>query len=201
MTKLLKFLDSWLLNLLIGLELKFLIEGCKKNNREAQSKLYDLLATKLFSVCLRYSRNREEAKDLLQESYIKIFQNIANFNGEGSFEGWCKRIATNTSLSYLKSSFFVHQMGMQEVEKYEDVKEAHISNNLEMNELINMLNMLSFQKKVIFNLYEIEGYSHSEIAEMLNITDGASRGQLAKAKHELRNIYEKLNKTNTNARS
>ncbi|HAR20657.1 MAG TPA: RNA polymerase subunit sigma-70, partial [Cytophagales bacterium] len=71
--------------------------GLQKNNREAQSKLYDLLATKLFSVCLPYSRNREEAKDLLQESFVKIFQNIGNFNGDGSFEGWCRRIATNTS--------------------------------------------------------------------------------------------------------
>jgi RNA polymerase sigma factor (sigma-70 family) len=181
------------------LELKTLIEGCKKNNREAQSKLYDLLAGKLFSVCLRYSRNREEAKDLLQESYIKIFQNISHFNGEGSFEGWCRRIATNTSLSYLKTSFFVHQMGMQEVEKYEDVKEVPFANNLELNELLNMLNQLSLQKKVIFNLYEIEGYSHSEIAEMLNITDSASRGQLAKAKQDLRKIYEQLNKTNSDA--
>ena len=176
------------------MDLKTIIEGCKKNRREAQEKLYDLYATKLFSLCLRYSKNREEAKDLLQESFIKIFQNITKFNDEGSFEGWCKRITVNTCLSYLKSRSFLVAMQTEDVETKGEMEETRFTNNLEMNELLAMLNQLPLQKKVIFNLYEIEGYSHGEIAEMLNITEGASRGQLAKAKEALRGIHENVNR-------
>jgi len=176
-------------------DLKLIIEGCKKNRREAQEKLYDLLASKLFYVCLRYSRDREEAKDLVQESFIKIFQHIGSFSGEGSFEGWCKRITINTSLSYIRSKFFQHSIGMEDVETVKEEKQAFYSDNIELNEVLNMLNFLTMQKKIIFTLYEIEGYSHSEIGEMLHITEGASRGQLAKAKEDLRQLHHKMNRT------
>lgn len=175
-------------------EIGLIIEGCKKNGRQAQEKLYDLFASKLFYVCLRYSRNREEAKDLVQESFIKIFQHIAAFSGEGSFEGWCKRITINTCLSYIRSRFFQFSSEMEEAEKMENKVKVQYSNNLELNELLNLLNRLTPQKKVVFTLYEIEGYSHGEIAEMLNITEGSSRGQLAKAKEDLRQLHLQNNR-------
>lgn len=175
-------------------EIQGIIEGCKKNRCEAQEKLYDLLASKLFYVCLRYSRDREEAKDLVQESFIKIFQHIASFSGEGSFEGWCKRICINTCLSYIRSRFFQFSSEMEEAEKMENKVSVQYSNDLELNELLNMISKLTTQKKVIFTLYEIEGYSHSEIGEMLHITEGASRGQLAKAKEDLRQLHQKNNR-------
>lgn len=179
-----------------NMEVQLLIEGCKRNKREAQERLYDLLSSKLFYVCLRYARDREEAKDLVQESFIKIFQHIHSFSGEGSFEGWCKRITINTSLSYIRSRFFQSSLDMEDAEKWVNVKTTHYSDNLELNELLKMLDFLSVQKKIIFTLYEIEGYSHGEIGELLNITEGASRGQLAKAKENLREIHQKTNQIN-----
>lgn len=164
-----------------------LIEGCKKGKRNAQELLYATFKSLLFTICLRYAASREEAQDMLQEAFIKIFDNINTFKNEGSFEGWLKRITVNTALNYIRQSNKIFHLDLEVAAN--EVPEAKYSSQLELNDLLNLLNKLPMQKKVIFNLFEIEGFSHAEIAEMLKITESASRAQLSKAKEQLRSLF------------
>lgn len=170
-----------------------LIKNCIAEDRFAQKKLYKLLAGRLFACCCRYTRNRHEAEDWLQEGFVKIFLNIHTFKSEGSFEGWAHRIVTNHILSELRKT--------RKVGSFEDldfVSEAHESqespqSSILLEELVRFINMLPEGKKIIFNLNIIEGYSHKEIAEQLNITESASRAQLSKARDLLIEIHKRHN--------
>jgi RNA polymerase sigma factor (sigma-70 family) len=170
-----------------------LIQKCLKDEPAAQKELYKLLAGKLFALCLRYTKNRQEAEDWLQDSFVKIFLNLDKFKNEGSFEGWARRITVNHLITEYRKS---KRMGsVSDLESVIDISEAQESVNsaLLYEELIKFVNLLPEGKKLVFNLAVIEGYSHKEIAELLNITEGASRGQLAKAREMLIEIHKKNN--------
>lgn len=175
-----------------------LIERCKSNNREAQYKLYSLLSGKMFAVCMRYAKNREEAEDLLQDGFVKVFNNIDKFRNEGSFEGWVRRIIVNTAIEEYRKSSKMYPMT--------NVEDSHIelfweesSKDLELEDLLKLINSLSIGYRTVFNLYVIEGYAHKEIAKMLNITEGTSKSQLARARYLLIEMVRKSEIVKINA--
>jgi RNA polymerase sigma-70 factor (ECF subfamily) len=149
----------------------------------------------MYYVCLRYARHASEAQDMLQDGFIKVFDNIGSFKSNGSFEGWIRRIVVNTALNYCrKSSFKQEQIG---IEDYQDtVVKSKVVSNLGEKELLALIQKLPDGYRMVFNLYVIEGYSHKEIGEMLNVTESTSRSQLAKSRKWMQNELEKLKITN-----
>lgn len=161
-----------------------LIKGCIRENRHCQRALYERFAGKMMTVCVRYTRHRLEAEDILQEGFIKVFNNISKFRGKGSFEGWIRRIMINTALSnYNKSSFKKELIGLEDYQS--GVEQPKAIQNLTADEIMAVINTLPDGYKIVFNLYVIEEYSHKEIAEMLDITPSTSRSQLVKARRML----------------
>ena len=168
-----------------------LLHECKKNNTQAQEQLYKLLASKLFAVSLKYSRSYEEAQDNLQESFLLIFDKLKQFNGKGSFEGWAKRLVVNYILQpYRKQGTFLELVSDQ-IPNVEDVEIDDES--VTMDFLLKIIQELPDRYRLVFNLYAIDGYSHKEIAEMLEITDGTSKSNLARAKMILKDKIQNYN--------
>lgn len=167
-----------------------LIESCANNNREAQYQLYNLLSGKMFAVCMRYAKNREAAEDLLQEGFVKVFNNINKFRNEGSFEGWVRRIIVNTAIEeYRKTSKMYPMISVDDTPI--DVVWENANEDLELEDLMKLINSLSTGYRTIFNLYVVEGFSHKEIAEKLNISEGTSKSQLARARYLLMEMVKK----------
>ncbi len=174
---------------------KELIEGCIKEDRNCQMELYKRFSAKMMAVCLRYSQNKMEAEDMLQEGFIKVFDHIAQFKQQGSLEGWVRRIMVNTSLNKIRQN----KMEFNDINSVE----YHIVNDdssaiekLSEKDLLNLINDLPKGYKYVFNMYAIEGYSHKEIAESLGIEEASSRSQYAKAKKYLQEKIYKLEKIN-----
>lgn len=181
------------LNNQINAQYNQLIAGCLQKNRDAQYKLYQMMSGKMFAVCLRYAKDRESAEDILQEGFVKIFNSLEKFRGDGSFEGWVRRIMVNTAVEYYRKNIKMYPI----VSIEEQVKETDfdtIGDDLEVADIYNMINSLSPGYKTVFNLYVVEGYSHKEVAEMLNISEGTSKSQLARARYLLMEMVEKNNK-------
>lgn len=164
-----------------------LIKKCKKEDIKAQGELYTLYSSKLYSVCLKYSRNAVEAQDNLQDSFLTIFKKIDQYKHKGSFEGWMKRITVNTVLQkYRKERFFEivneNQIEDPEVEIEED--------GYSLDYLLSLIQELPDRYRLVFNLYILDDYSHQEVAEMLGITVGTSKSNLARARMILKNKIE-----------
>jgi RNA polymerase sigma factor (sigma-70 family) len=166
-----------------------LIQGSIKGDREIQELLYHRFSPKMYAVCLRYSGNADDAQDLLQEGFIKIFKNLSKFRGEGSFEGWLRRIFVNTSIEHFRKKVNMYSVSEPQEGTLED-KEVNVLDNLAEKDIMNMIHQLSPGYRTVFNLHVIEGYSHKEIAEMLGINEGTSKSQLARAKSVLRKMIE-----------
>lgn len=161
-----------------------LINGCIRGNESYQRALYERFAGKMMTVCFRYARHRQEAEDILQDGFIKIFKNISKFQYKGSLEGWVRRIMINTALSnYNKSSFKKELIGIEDYQT--GIEQPKAVQKLSADEIIKVINTLPDGYRIVFNLYIIEGYSHNEIAEMLDITPSTSRSQLVKARRML----------------
>lgn len=157
-----------------------LLQECKKNNIQAQEQLYKHFAPKLFAVSLKYSRNYEEAQDNLQESFLIIFEKLKQFNGNGSFEGWAKRLVVNYVLQqYRKQGTFL-ELVSDNIPNEEDIEIDDESVTMEF--LLKIIQELPDRYRLVFNLYVVDGYSHKEVAEMLEITEGTSKSNLARAK-------------------
>ena len=172
-----------------------LIEGCINGNRQMQELLYHRFAPKMYAVCLRYSGNAEDASDLLQEGFIKIFKNLVKYRGDGSFEGWIRRIFVNTSIEHFRRKVSLYNVTEAQENTIED-KEWNVLDNLAEKDIIKMINELSPGYRAVFNMHVIEGYSHKEIAEVLGINEGTSKSQLARAKMVLKKMVEnRLDKT------
>lgn len=166
-----------------------LIKDCQNNSIRAQEQLYKLLAPKLFAACLKYSRNRADAEDNLQDGFLLIFQKIGQFQFKGSFEGWAKRVMINNVLQRYRSEGIFELVS----ENIPDVVDVEIeSDNISMDYLVSIIQELPDRYRMVFNLYVIDGYSHKEIAEMLNITDGTSKSNLARARIILKEKIEAL---------
>ena len=164
-----------------------IIHGCTNNDRKCQKTLFDLYASNMLIVCMRYARHRLEAEDMLQEGMINVYTHIKQFNGKGSFEGWVKRIVINSCLKQIrKFSFKNEELGIEP--GLESKVEPEVFNQLSEKELLNIIQTLPNGYRMVFNLYAIEGFSHKEIAEKLNIEEGTSRSQLLKARKYLQKI-------------
>lgn len=158
-----------------------LIQGCIREDRECQRELFNRYAGKMLTVTRRYARHQAEAEDLLQDTFVKVFNNLKKFEGKGSFEGWIRRIAVNTALkNYNKSSFKKEEIGLPEF--HDVITDAEAVSNLTEEELLREIAALPEGYRLVFNLYVIEGYSHKEIAEALQIGESTSRSQLVKAR-------------------
>jgi len=173
-----------------------ILEGCRKGKREFQEKLYQILAPKLFPVCLRYASGRDEAEDWMQDAWIKIFGKISDFRNEGSFEGWTRRVTVTVCLENLrkKNILFEHT----ELNRLPHVSEDNqILSTLSASELIHVIQTLPPGYRAVFNLFVMEEFSHEEISVRLGINIGTSKSQLARARQLLR---EKITLLHTEAR-
>lgn len=164
-----------------------LIELCIKGDRSAQKAVYDSLAAKMFSVCIRYVGQRDVAEDLLQEGFITLFSKIESYKGDGSFEGWARKIFTNTSLMYLRKKDALKMS--DDIENARNLASEYTTQiqNIGYRELMELVMSLPVGFRTVFNLYVLDGYSHKEIAEMLGITETTSRTQLSRARTWLQN--------------
>jgi len=164
-----------------------LLRGCSKGDRNIQKMLYERFAHKMYLVCLRYTKNQMEAEDILQESFIKIFENLPKFRKECPLEAWIKRIVINTALKQNRSKLYLYP-----AVDIEDVQENFIEeitlSQFHFTELLQMIQQLAPRYQVVFNLYAIEGYQHNEIAEMLGISEGTSKSQYSRARAQLQNM-------------
>lgn len=169
-----------------------LIESCKINNTKAQSELYKLFSSKLFSVCLKYSRNYAEAEDNLQDAFITIFKKIDQYKNKGSFEGWLKRVTINTVLQKYRSEKVFDIINENVIDEVElDVDEESIS----IDYLLRIIQELPDRYRLVFNLYVLDGYSHKDIAGMLDINIGTSKSNLARARQILKQTIEDYKST------
>ena len=167
--------------------LEQLIYDCRDNDTKAQEQLYKLLSPKLFSVCLKYSRNYVEAEDNLQDGFLIIFSKIGQFNFKGSFEGWAKRVMVNNILQKCRGSSVFEIVN----DNIPDEAEVEIDDeNVTLEFLMKIIQELPDRYRLVFNLYVMDGYSHKEIADMLDITTGTTKSNLARAKMILKEKIE-----------
>jgi RNA polymerase sigma factor (sigma-70 family) len=168
-----------------------LIEKCKAADRKACELLYKQFASKMLAVCLRYATDKMEAEDMLQNGFIRVFNKINDYRGDGSFEGWMRRIMVHSSIEYYRKH---HKMVKVDIEEsgYEQSVNAAAASSLEAKDLLKMIQELPAGYRMVFNLYAVEGYSHREIAEIVGITEGASKSQLSRARGLLKQRIETL---------
>lgn len=172
-----------------------IIEGCTKHDRKAQKMLYDKYSRFLLGICIRYVADKSEAEDILQESLLKVFLNIKDYSGTGSFTGWLRKIVVNTAIThYHKNLKFRYHL---EIDEYVSVETGTVSFEEDFftsEELHKILNELPNGYRLIFNLYAVEGYKHKEIAEMLGIDVNTSKSQYSRAKSVIRQKLDDLGK-------
>lgn len=173
---------------------KEIVKSCIKGKRDAQKQLYHMFADKMYGVCLRYAKNEDDAKDILQDGFIKVFANLKKYSFKGSFEGWVRRIIVNTALERFRDKKYLFAVNNEcKIENF-DKEYNHIIEDIAVNDIFNMVNTLSPQYKTVFNLYVVEGYSHKEIAKMLNIKEGTSKSNLSRARELLQKRIKYQNK-------
>ncbi len=173
----------------------YLIQDCISGNRKSQKELYDMFSSKMFGICLKYAKNQMDAEDILQEGFVKLFNNLSKFRGEGSFEGWVRRIFVNSAIEHLRRKN-LNTTVSEGLENSVKDKQKSALDNLYEKDLMITTSTLSDGYRTVFNLYAIEGYSHKEIAQQLGITESTSKSQFSRAKAILRNIL-----TTTNSRT
>jgi len=169
------------------MSLKQLINDCKQHDRKAQSEIYQLFAGKLFGLCLKYSRNYQEAQDNLHNGFLTIFNKIEQYNFKGSFEGWLKRIIINTALQTYREK---NVLNLVSEEIPEEVDVEIDDENVSLDFLLELIQGLPTRYRMVFNLYVLDGYSHKEVASMLSISEGTSKSNLSRAKVILRDKIE-----------
>lgn len=163
-----------------------IIKGCLSGDRRDQELLYRRHASKLYAVCLQYSGNDEEARDILQEGFIKIFENLHHYKHEGSFEGWMRRITVNTALERFRSRHNLYRVDdIETIQEPEADPDNQDYAGLEAADLIGIIRELPPKYRMVFNLYAIEGYSHKEISSMMNISEGTSKSNLSRSRNIL----------------
>lgn len=171
-----------------------LIEACIRQDRKAQRELYERFAPRMYSLCLRYISDRDKAKDVLQDGFITLFAKIDTYNGEGSFEGWVRKIFVNTALMDLRKNDVLK--GSAEIEEFQ-VKGPTVENildKLQAKDIYRLISTMPQGFRTVFNLYVVDGYSHQEIAERLGISEGSSRSQLSRGRVWLQEKINKLEK-------
>ncbi|MFK5958426.1 MAG: RNA polymerase sigma factor [Lutibacter sp.] len=169
------------------MSLNELVKQCAKNDRRAQEEIYQLFSGKLFSICLKYSKNKQEAQDNFQDGFITIFEKIGQFKFKGSFEGWLKRVMVNTILLKYRQKN-VLSLVTEEIpdEVIVDIDDDEVS----LDFLLNLIQELPDRYRMVFNLYVLDGFSHKEISKMLQIAEGTSKSNLARARNILKQKIE-----------
>mgnify|MGYP003949851697 CR=1 FL=1 len=177
-------------------QLQSIVERCKDNDRNSQHKIYELYYGKMLGICLRYSKNMDDAKDLVQDGFIKVFKKIHLYKADGSFDGWLKTLFVNTALdtyrknkrrSNLVDDSLIEDKAI-EVEENNDSKDTY--KGLSVNDVVQAMHKLSPAYRTVFNLYVMEGLTHKEIAEELDINIGTSKSNYAKAKLNVRKLLQ-----------
>lgn len=157
-----------------------LIRGCMEGDRRMQKLLYDQFSSKMYAVCLRYMGNSDDAQDILQEGFIKVFRNLEKFRGDGSFEGWMRRIFVNTAIEQIRKR--KTDLSLSEKEEVIELKAVSALDNINEKDLLQIVSELSPGYRTVFNMYVVEGFNHKEISEALGISEGTSKSQLARAR-------------------
>lgn len=170
-----------------------LISGCKEGNRKVQKALYDKFAGTMFAICLRYCHDRDNALDVLQDGFIKVFSRIGTFHGTGSFEGWMKKIFIHSAINHYHKVRHLSELIIQQEEIHDTGSDqTDIISKMSEREILKLISTLPDGYRMVFNLYVIEGYDHEKIAVMLGITAGTSRSQLVKARKTLQKKIKEL---------
>jgi RNA polymerase sigma factor (sigma-70 family) len=168
-----------------------LIQGCINGERRMQEELYRRFAPKMYGVCLRYAGKSDEAEDILQEGFIKIFKKLSTFRGEGSFEGWVRRVFVNTSIEHFRRKIYLQPVTEKEEGTIEG-KYLSVLDSLAAKDIMKLVQEISPGYRTVFNLYVVEGYTHKEIGDMLGISEGTSKSQLSRAKVILQDMVKKF---------
>jgi RNA polymerase sigma factor (sigma-70 family) len=182
-------------------ELHQLIQGCIKGHRHCQRQLYEMYEQKMFAVCLRYSKSREDAEETLQEGFIRVFDFVHQFKFEGSFEGWMKKIMVNCALQKFRSKPQLHAVVNIDAAPVSNMGNEDIISQLGTKELLKMVQQLPPACRMVFNLYVFEGMKHREIAGLLGISEGTSKSNLSDARAILQKAVSnslQSSKQNTN---
>lgn len=171
-----------------------LVEGCIRGERKYQELLYRRYSSKMYGVCIGYAKDRADAKDILQDGFVKVFTNIYKYKGDGSFEGWIRRIIVNTAIDhYRKTTKEAINMSAVDIEHAKDIQvEVSVLEQMCAKDIMSLIHQLPNGARLIFNLYVVEGYTHQEIAEKLNINQGTSKSQFARARKLLQELIMKL---------
>lgn len=167
-----------------------LINGCLSGDRRSQKDMYDKYSAKMYAVCMRYMGNADDAQDILQDGFIKVFKNLDKFRGEGSFEGWIRRIMANTAIEQLRKKKL--NFSTSDKEEQLEYKAPGAVDNLSEKDLLKIVSELSPGYRTVFNMYVVEGYGHKDIGDILGISEGTSKSQLARARMILQQKVKNL---------
>jgi len=169
-----------------------LVQGCKQNERKYQELLYRKYAKKMYGICLSYAADRAMAQDILQDGFIKVFKKIDSFREQGSLEGWIRRIITNTALDYMRQKSRTFEF----IDENREVEEQQLDNTIlekiNSDGLLKIIQQLPHGARTVFNLYAVEGYTHKEIADKLEITEGTSKSQFKRARKLLKELIRDI---------
>jgi RNA polymerase sigma-70 factor (ECF subfamily) len=180
-----------------------IIAGCRRGDGHSQEELYRLLAPGMYGLCLKYAGDRDEAKDILQEGFIKVFRKIDQYGGKGSFEGWVRRIMINTALEKFRNNSVLYPLE-ERMNSIEENDAGNVVDQLSAEDLLALVQQLTPQYRMVFNLYAIEGYTHKEISGMMGITEGTSKSNLSRARtilqEKIRELYMLPGEKKKNAR-
>ncbi len=175
------------------MDLEEIIEGCKKGKPKAQKALYDMFSKKLFGVCLRYCRSRQDAEDVFQEAFIKVLNKIDKYENFGSFEGWMRKLFVNQALNYYRYDKRQFQISDDDIDiPSEDKENDGYIDNYSINKILDAIQQLSNQQRIVFNMVEIEGDSYEEVAKYLDVSQECVRTHNFKAKKKLRRLLAEL---------
>lgn len=163
-----------------------LIDQCLQHNRNAQFAFYEKYSKRVFGICMRYAKNSTDAEDILQEGFIKVFRYLDDYSGKGSIEGWMRRIMITTALNYYKKKNLMNKDVDPEMTKVHLPSDYEVLSKMSHEEILDLIRELPCGYQTVFNLNTIEGYSHKEISEIMNISVNTSKSQLSRAKHSLR---------------
>jgi len=170
-----------------------LIQKCIEGDGKAQKALYEKFASTMYGICIRYSSNTEEAKDIMQDGFIKVFTKLQQFEGSGSFEGWMKRIFINCALEFYRvNKVHMYHSGAEGAE--DKLVDDHTLDKISQKEILQIMNNMAPGYRTVLNLYIVEGYSHAEIAEIMGISEGTSKSQLSRARVILQEEIKKLSR-------
>lgn len=180
-----------------------IIKGCINGDKKSQKELYKLYYSKMMNVCFRYAKNADDAQDLLQDGFVKVFSHLKSYDFKGSFEGWIRKIMVNTAIDFYRKNkgiFFVDDEDGFILETSRVESADSIYSNFGVEDIMAAIQKLSPVYKTVFNMYVIDGYQHKEIAEQLNISEGTSKSNLSKAKQNLQELLLKKEKTTYNGK-